>query len=102
MLPDVVTAREFWIPKPEQAAELECLAAKPRTAVEAELYLPWRQEKLQEHAMRKANKEITKTRVLQEGQDTIGKPGEISPRLHSMKSRNTPQTEGEVASAPAP
>ena len=79
MLPEVDTAKEFWLPTPEQSAELEGLAARPRAAKETEFYLPWRQEQLQENARRKAQNEITKTRidletkVLQERQDTIGK-----------------------------
>ena len=52
MLPEVDTAKEFWLPTPEQSAELEGLAARPRAARETEFYPPWRQEQLQEKARR--------------------------------------------------
>ena len=79
MLPEVDTAREYWQPTPEQTAELTGLTARARETKELEFYLPWRQERLLENARRKAQNEITKTRidletkVLQERQDTIGK-----------------------------
>ena len=55
------------------------LSARAKESKETEFYLPWRQVRLTENARRKAQNEITKTRidletkVLQERQDTIGK-----------------------------
>ena len=77
MQPEVDTDREFWLPTAEQTAELEALNARPRAIKETEFYLAWRQARQQENARRKAQNEITKTRidletkVLQERQDTI-------------------------------
>ena len=79
MLPDLDTDREFWLPTAEQTTELEALANRPRATKETEFYLAWRQARQQENARRKAQNEITKTRidletkVLQERQDTISK-----------------------------
>ena len=63
MLPEVDTAREFWLPTAEQTTELEALNARPRAIKETEFYLAWRQARLQENARRKAQNEITKTRI---------------------------------------
>ena len=63
MLPEVDAAKEFWLPTEEQAAELEGLNATARALREMEFYLPWRQARLQENAWRKAQNEITKTRI---------------------------------------
>ena len=79
MLPEVDTDIDFWLPTAEQAAELEALTPRPRATKETEFYLAWRQARQQENARRKAQNEITKTRidletkVLQERQDTISK-----------------------------
>ena len=59
--------------------ELEGLNVRLRAVKEMEFYLPWRQAGMLEHARRKAQNEITKTRIdletkaLQERLDTIGK-----------------------------
>ena len=78
MLPDVDTTREYWIPNPEQAAELA--AINPRAAKDArrtEMFIAWRQAQLLENARRKALNEVTKTRIdlevkdFKERKDTI-------------------------------
>ena len=78
MLPDVDTTREYWIPSPEQAAELA--AINPRAAQDArrnEMFIAWRQAQLLENARRKALNEVTKTRIdlevkdFKERKDTI-------------------------------
>ena len=46
MLPEVDTAREFWLPIAEQATELEALTARPRGIREMEFYLAWREARL--------------------------------------------------------
>ena len=61
MLPEVDTAREFWLPTPEEAEQLEGLNARQRAAKKTEFYLPWRQAGMLENARRKAQNEITKT-----------------------------------------
>ena len=63
MLPEVDTARVFWLPTAEQTTELEALTARPRGIKETEFYLAWREVRLQENARRKAQNEITKTRI---------------------------------------
>ena len=63
MLPDLDTDREFWLPTAEQTTELEALTPRPRATRETEFYLAWRQERQQENARRKAQNEITKTRI---------------------------------------
>ena len=75
VLPEVATDIEFWLPTAEQTTELEALNARRRAIKETEFYLAWRQARQQENARRKAQNEITKTRidletkVLQERQD---------------------------------
>ena len=70
LLPEVDTARDFWLPTAEQTTEFEALTVRPRGIKETGL---------QENARRKAQNEITMTRidsetkVLQERQDTISK-----------------------------
>ena len=80
MVPEVDMAREYWTPTPEQNAELmliEDLIA--RTAISDELFLQWRQARLDENARRKAPNEVAKTRIdlevkdLKERGDTINK-----------------------------
>ena len=79
MLPDVDTDREYWTFTPEQATELASLSARVKENKESVFYLPRRQDVLTENARRKAQNDITKTRidmetkVLQERQDTIDK-----------------------------
>ena len=63
MLPEVATDREFWLPTAEQTTELEALNARPRVIKETEFYLAWRQARLQENAKRKAQNEVTRTRI---------------------------------------
>ena len=60
----VDTVREYWTPTPEQNAELtliEDLAG--RTARSNELFLQWRQARLDENARRKALNNVAKTRI---------------------------------------
>ena len=80
MLPDVDTAREFWIPTEEQAAELAAIAgAQPREVRRTQMYVAWRQENLAENARRKALNEVAKTRIdlevkdIKERGDTVNK-----------------------------
>ena len=64
MLPEVDTAREYWIPTPEQNAELMLIEGlEARTARSNELFLQWRQARLDENARRKALNEVAKTRI---------------------------------------
>ena len=80
MLPDVETAREYWVPTAEETAELEAINARPaREARAQQMFIPWRQAQLAENARRKALNEVAKTRIdlevkeLKERKDTIGK-----------------------------
>ena len=106
MQPEVDTAREFWLPTAEQTAELEGLTPRPRGIRETEFYLAWRQARLQENARRKAQNDITKTRidletkVLQERQDTISKlMGDI---LENLTKASLDKIEKYVKPASAP
>ena len=89
MLPDVDTAREFWIPTEEEAAELATIAgAQPREARRTQMYAAWRQANLAENARRKALNEVAKTRIdlevkdIKERGDTVNKiMGEISEEM---------------------
>ena len=71
MLPEVNTAREYWTPTPEQNAELmlieDLLIA--RTARSNELFLQWRQDRLDENARTKALNEVAKTGIDMEVKD---------------------------------
>ena len=78
MLPDVDTTREYWIPNPEQAAELA--AINPRAAQNArrtEMLIAWRRAQLMENARRNTLNEVTNTRIdlevkdFKERKDTI-------------------------------
>ena len=80
MLPDVDTTREYWVPTPEEAAELATI--NPRAAQDArriELFIAWRQAQLLENSRRKALNEVTKARIdvevkdFKERKDTIMK-----------------------------
>ena len=80
MLPEVDTTREFWTPTPEEAAELEAIAARPaREARKTQLFKAWREQRQEENARRKALNEVAKTRIdlevkdLKERKDNIGK-----------------------------
>ena len=80
MLPDVDTAREYWVPTPEQTEELNAIAARPaRDARSNLMFLEWREARLAENARRKALNEISKTRIdlevkdLKERGDTVNK-----------------------------
>ena len=80
MLPEVEYTREFWTPTPEQTAELAAINQRaPRDARRMEFFMAWRQERLLINAQRKAQNEVTKTRIdletkdLKERKDTIGK-----------------------------
>ena len=80
MLPGVDTAREYWTPTPEQNAELILIEdLEARAARSNELFLQWRQARLDENARRKALNEVAKTRIdlevkdLKERGDTINK-----------------------------
>ena len=64
MLPEVDTARDYWIPTPEQIAELVLIEdLEARTVRSNELFLQWRQARLDENARRKALNEVAKTRI---------------------------------------
>ena len=80
MLPEVDTAREYWTPTPEQNAVLILIEdLEARAARSNELFLQWRQARLDENARRKALNEVAKTRIdlevkdLKERGDTINK-----------------------------
>ena len=80
MLPDVDTAREYWVPTPEQTEELNAIAARPaRDARSNLMFLEWREARLAENARRKALNEVSKTRIdlevkdLKERGDTVNK-----------------------------
>ena len=79
MLPEVDTAREYWIPTPEQNAELVLIEdLEARTARSNELFLQWRQARLDENARRKALNEVAKTRIDLEVKDLKERGGTIN------------------------
>ena len=72
MLSEVETAIKYWTPTPEQNAELILIEDLDiKTARSNELFLQWRQARLDENARRKALNEVAKTRIDLERGDTI-------------------------------
>ena len=64
ILPEDDTAREFWRPTPEEAAELATINQRdPRDARRDEMFFAWRAARLVENAEIKRQNEIIKTRI---------------------------------------
>ena len=80
ILPEVDTAREYWIPTIEEQAALNAIEDEAaRTLLSNQLFLILRQGRLDENARRKALNEVAKTRIdlevkdLKERGDTVNK-----------------------------
>ena len=109
MLPEVDTARDLWVPTPEQVAELNTINQRVvREARRNEMYLDWRHFQLEENARRKALNEVAKTKIdlevkdIKERADTVSKiMGEVledmtkTSRERIEKFRREPQGEDD-------
>ena len=80
IIPEVDTAREYWVPTIEEQAALNAIEDEAaRTLLSNQLFLIWRQGRLDENARRKALNEVAKTRIdlevkdLKERGDTVNK-----------------------------